>query len=93
MDEPGTTENPGATIPDATLEETHEMSTEDPAKDVVAEPTETKETQMSRITTTAATATHPAIVEPRKPVDGPVVHLYTSLSSGSSYVRPIHSLI
>jgi hypothetical protein len=95
MDEPGMTQTPGATVPssDATNEETHEMSTEDPAEDVVAEPPETKGPQKSRIITTAATSTHPAIIEPRKPVDGPVVHLYTSLSSGSSYVRSIHSLI
>jgi hypothetical protein len=37
--------------------------------------------------TTEATEEHPAIVEPAKPVRGPQIHLYTSLSSGSSYVK------
>lgn len=36
--------------------------------------------------TTEASEDHPAIVEPAKPVTGPQIHLYTSLSSGSSYV-------
>jgi len=42
-----------------------------------------------RVTTTEATSTHPAIVEPANPIEGPRIHLYTSLSSGSSYVLPI----
>jgi hypothetical protein len=41
-----------------------------------------------RVTTTEETSTHPAIVEPANPIDGPRIHLYTSLSSGSSYVLP-----
>jgi hypothetical protein len=36
--------------------------------------------------TTEATEDRPAIVEPAKPVSGPQIHLYTSLSAGSSYV-------
>jgi len=36
--------------------------------------------------TTEATEEHPAIVEPAKPVSGPQIYLYTSLSAGSSYV-------
>jgi len=39
-------------------------------------------------TTVSATSTHPAIVEPTNPINGPRIHLYTSLSSGSSYVPP-----
>src|SRR5271155_1627919 len=39
-------------------------------------------------TTVSATSSHPAIVEPTNPINGPRIHLYTSLSSGSSYVPP-----
>jgi len=47
-----------------------------------------QEVQGDRLTTTAASSTNPAIVEPANPIKGPRIHLYTSLSSGSSYVFP-----
>lgn len=50
--------------------------------------TEKTQAQDERVTTTAETSSHPAIVEPVKSVNHPVIHLYTSLSAGSSYVRP-----
>jgi hypothetical protein len=50
------------------------------------EPTE--EIQAEQVTEETSSI-HAGTVEPAKLVDGPRIHLYTSLSSGSSYVRPI----
>jgi hypothetical protein len=47
------------------------------------EPTQEQQTEEA---TMEAPAEQVAVVEPVKPADGPRIHLYTSLSSGSSYV-------
>jgi hypothetical protein len=44
-------------------------------------------------TTTEGTANHPAIVEPAQPGGTPRIYLYTSLSSGSSYVFPFRVIL
>jgi murein tripeptide amidase MpaA len=68
-----------------TLEESPVISIQETDIEAMA-PETTEKAEDDRVTTTTASSKHPSIVEPAKSVGHPVIHLYSSLSAGSSYV-------